>query len=140
MAARHTTARPEQALGTGCHDAGPGLHASRRDGRPNSPRRATAGERLRTRLDGHARASALARAELRGCADERGLERGARDAAGRCAGEEGLESGHPAPLRRDALASGKGTRAEGRRRRNEGEGGVGSLLRTMAAGHGWLCV
>jgi hypothetical protein len=45
----------------------------------------TAGERLRTRLDGHARASALARAELRGCAGERRLERGARDAAGRAA-------------------------------------------------------
>jgi hypothetical protein len=69
----------------GCHDAGPGLHASRREGRPNSPRRATAGERLRTRLDEHARASALARPELRGCAGEHGLERGARDAVGRAA-------------------------------------------------------
>jgi hypothetical protein len=79
--ARHTTARPEQALGTGCRDAGPGLHASWSEGRPNSPRRATAGERLRTRLDVHARASALARSELRGCAGKRG----ARDAAGRAA-------------------------------------------------------
>jgi hypothetical protein len=37
------SARPEQALGTGYRDARPGLHASRREGRPNSLGRAGRG-------------------------------------------------------------------------------------------------